>query len=166
MADPNTYLTGDTENLDPVLAGRIAYVFKVASNKAGKIIKCVITDGHRTHATQEKLYNDMKRGLIKSAEIPGRSWHEYSLAVDTSSSPIRQMTSNQLHEYGLSKPVRGEGWHIQLIETVGMTDRTKLAPFDLVPLVKQRYNFSDVTIEFLKTHSRPYDLFKKLYEVH
>jgi hypothetical protein len=164
VADPDKYLTGDKENLDPVLAGRVAYVFKVASDKAGTIIKCHVTDGYRTHADQEKLYDEKQRGLRKSAEIPGRSWHEYSLAIDTSTSPIRQMSSHELHQYGLAKPIKGEGWHIQPIETVGISNRTTFAPFDLIPLVKQRFEFSDDTIRFLTSHPMPYFLFKKLYE--
>jgi hypothetical protein len=159
LADPSLYVTGDKNGLDLVFLGRIAFFAKQNN------VKIHISDGFRTHADQEKLYAQYKQGLLKLAEIPGRSWHEYGIAIDTSTQPMRGLSSLDLQTYGLCKPIKSEGWHVQPLETLNQTDRTKFAPFDLIPLVKKRYGFSDSTIDFLKTHPYPYDLFKKLYEV-
>lgn len=98
VANPDEYLTGDIVGLDRVFAGRVAYVFKVISNKEGRLVKCHVTDGFRTHADQEKLYADYKAGKIHLADLPGMSWHEYSVAIDTSSQPIRNMSSLELQD--------------------------------------------------------------------
>jgi hypothetical protein len=161
IADPSVWLTGDKENLDPVFAGRIAYVGKSTNT----VIKITKDGGYRTHEIQAHLYAEFKAGKLISADIPGRSWHEYGIAADTSTQPIRGMSNTELKKYGLVKPINKEGWHIQPIETLNQTDRIKFAPVDLIPLVKKRYSFSDSTINFLLMHPYPYDLFKKLYEV-
>ncbi|QIB68274.1 hypothetical protein Ami103574_02625 [Aminipila butyrica] len=127
-ADPAIWLTGLCEGIDPVLAGRLAYVAQTTG------IKIKITEGYRSTARQTELYNqylEYKRtgkGSIKSAAKPGTSWHEYRLAVDTSTQPIRGWTDAMLHKYGLCKPIASEGWHIQPIETKGQTDRVKFQP--------------------------------------
>jgi hypothetical protein len=123
-----SYLTGDVDGLDPVFAGRLAYVFKVESNKQGKVIKMTVTDGYRSLADQEKMYRDYKSGKLKAtAAVPGTSWHGSRLAVDTSTQPIRRMTSADLKKYGLCKPILKEGWHIQPIETANMGVRANMS---------------------------------------
>lgn len=161
-ADPDIYLTGDTKNLDPIFAGRLAYVFKVESDKQGRLIQGHITDGHRTHEDQERLYKKYRQGLIKLAEMPGRSWHEFSIAVDISSQPIRSMTNLQLKKYGLCKPIASEGWHIQPIETLGQSNRTMYAPTNLSGVLKMMFSLSDNTIEYLEKYKYAYELFNGL----
>ena len=123
VKDPVGRLTGDYQNLDPVFAGRLANVCPM-----------VLTESYRSSERQQELYNqylEYKRtgkGSIKSAAKPGTSWHEFRLAVDTSTQPIRGMTNAQLKPYGLCKPIKSEGWHIQPIETLGETDRKKWEP--------------------------------------
>jgi len=123
VADPANRLIGDYQNLDPVFAGRLA-----------KVCPMVLTESYRSTERQTELYNqylEYKRtgkGSIKSAAKPGTSWHEFRLAVDTSTQPIRGMTNAQLKPYGLCKPIKSEGWHIQPIETLGETDRKKWEP--------------------------------------
>ena len=123
VKNPVGRLTGDYINLDPVFAGRLANVCQM-----------VLTESYRSSERQQELYNqylEYKRtgkGSIKSAAKPGTSWHEFRLAVDTSTQPIRGMTNAQLKPYGLCKPIKSEGWHIQPIETLGETDRKKWEP--------------------------------------
>ena len=123
VADPANRLIGDYQNLDPIFSGRLA-----------KVCPMVLTESYRSAERQRKLYNqylEYKRtgkGSIKSAAKPGTSWHEFRLAVDTSTQPIRGMTNAQLKPYGLCKPIANEGWHIQPIETLGQTDRKKWEP--------------------------------------
>ena len=123
MADTK-YLVGDLKGLDPIFIGRLAYYAFIS----GTTFK--ITEGFRTKERQEELYRQFLRGEIKSAAKAGTSWHEYGLAVDTSSKPIRQATNEELKKYGLCKPISYEGWHIQPIETLGKTNRKEFAPME------------------------------------
>jgi hypothetical protein len=150
-----SYLTGDVDGLDPVFAGRLAYVFKVESNKQGKVIKMTVTDGYRSLADQEKMYRDYKAGKLKAtAAVPGTSWHGSRLAVDTSTQPIRRMTNAELKQYGLCKPLSNEGWHIQPIETamMGVKSNTSLSPIDLSEQLKTKFGISDDTIEYIEAY--------------
>ena len=129
-ADPAAYIIGAWQELDPVFAGRLAAIAKA------KGVKVKLTEGYRSTARQTELYNQYLsykrtgKGSIKSAAKPGTSWHEYRLAVDTSTQPIRGMSDGQLRPYGLCKPIKSEGWHIQPVETAGQTDRQKWAPVE------------------------------------
>jgi len=136
-APPEQWLTGaDYRELDPVFAGRLAYLAK------DKKVNLSLTEAYRSTARQAELYQmylDYRRtgkGSIKSAAKPGTSWHEFRLAVDTSTQPIRGMNNAQLKPYGLCKPIAGEGWHIQPIETAGKTNRTAYAPEEVEDLTE------------------------------
>lgn len=131
--NPRDWIIGDYTELDPVFAGRLAYLAKC------KGVKIKLTEGYRSTKRQTELYNmylQYKRtgkGSIKSAAKPGTSWHEFRLAVDTSTYPIRGMNNAQLAPYGLCKPIRSEGWHIQPIETMelyGNANRVKWTPIE------------------------------------
>lgn len=140
VADPKVYLIGDTDGLDPVFAGRLAYIAKITNTK----IK--ITDGYRPYDEQVKMYDMYKAGKLKAtAAIPGTSWHGSRLAVDTSTQPIRGMTNADLKKYGLCKPLSKEGWHIQPIETASMGAKcnTSLSPIDLSAQLKAKFNLQD-----------------------
>ena len=130
-ADPSNRLTGDWKNIDPVFAGRLAYLCAME-----------LTESYRPTARQTELYNqylEYKRtgeGTIKSAARPGQSWHEFRLAIDTSSKPIRGMTNEELAPYGLCKPIAKEGWHVQPIETAKLGTKANTgAAQKLYPLV-------------------------------
>ena len=142
--DVKQYLTGDINGLDPVFAGRLAYVAKISNTKF------TITDGYRSLAEQEKLYDAYRKGKLQAtAAVPGTSWHGSRLAVDTSTKPIRQMTNADLKKYGLCKPLSKEGWHIQPIETVNLGVRCdlRLSPVNLTEqLLAKGYTESQVKI--------------------
>lgn len=128
VADPSIWLTGSWKGLDPVFAGRLAFL---AQSKNKKI---AVTEGYRSTERQEQLYQSFLqykrtgKGAIKLAAKPGTSWHEFRLAIDTSTQPFRLMTNRELLAYGLCKPISTEGWHIQPIETHGEKDRKKWEP--------------------------------------
>ena len=137
-ADPAKYLTGADYNLiDPILAGRLAYVAK----KTGTKIK--LTEGYRSTEYQKQLYEqylEYKRtgkGSIRLAAKPGTSWHEFRLAVDTSTYPIRGMSNIELRQFGLCKPISSEPWHIQPIETLNETSRTKYEPTEVEEMTEK-----------------------------
>jgi hypothetical protein len=154
-ADPAQYLTGDTEGLDPIFAGRLAYVAKINNTKFK------ITDGYRSLEDQKKMYADYKAGKLQAtAAVPGTSWHGSRLAVDTSSPPIRGMASAQLMKYGLCKPLKSEGWHIQPIETTNMGAKCNmsLVPDDLGPQLKAKFSIADATVDYIGGYKYAVDL--------
>ena len=138
VADPKEHLYGaDHTLIDPTLAGRLAFVAK----KTG--VKIKLTEGYRSTEYQAELYAkylEFKRtgkGLIKLAAKPGTSWHEFRLAVDTSTQPIRGMSNIELRQFGLCKPISSEPWHIQPIETLNQTDRKKYEPLEVEDLTRE-----------------------------
>lgn len=137
VADHSKWVTGKKQNLDPVFLGRIAYLGKTHN----KVIH--LTDGRRTHQEQSALYVqylEYKRtgkGSIKLAAKPYTSSHEFGIAVDTSSQPLRRMINAELEKYGLCKPIRSEGWHIQPIETMYKKDFANWEPTEEEDMTKQ-----------------------------
>ena len=91
IANPDLYLTGDTDGLDIVFSERLSALAKAYNTKFN------ITDGYRSYEDQVIMYDKYKRGELQStAAVPGTSWHGSRLADDTSSQPIRSMTNEQL----------------------------------------------------------------------
>lgn len=161
IADFDLWVTGNKENIDLVVLGRVAHLGK--SNN----VKININDGggYRSYDEQVKMYKLYKAGKLQAtAAVPGTSWHGTSLAIDTSTQPIRSMSNNQLAKYGLCKPLKKEGWHIQPIETInmGIKCNMSLAPMDLAPLIKSKFGLADNTIEFLSKYKYASDLCSKL----
>lgn len=123
------WVKGDTENVNPVLLSRLA---KLGRDK-GIVVDLGGGGGARTDADQERLWNEATqdqrdRGMVAA---PGRSRHLISLggnAVDLheSMTVLKGMTNEELKKYGLHKPVNAnssdwEDWHVEPIETAGMT---------------------------------------------
>lgn len=155
-ADPKIYLIGDTEGLDTILAGRIAYVFKVESNKQGKIVKGTVTSGYRSKEEQTRLYELYKAGKLKLAAKPDTSKHQFRLAADMSTKPIRNMTSAELKQYGLCKPIKSEPWHIEPIEIqvpnwkyFEPKKEVEMTKKEAKEIVKEKAGLSDATIQFI-----------------
>ena len=158
QANPDGKLTGkDHEQIDPVFAKRLAAC--CAMN---------LTERKRSSERQKELYRQKLAGIIKSCAKPGTSYHEFGLAIDTSSQPIRGMTNAELAKFGLCKPLSKEGWHIQPIETMRLgidasTAKAKaLHPVDLAPTVKRVYGLADSTVDYLAAFPRAEPLFEGL----
>ena len=118
VSNPSVYLVGaDFTLIDENFAGRLAEVSRVYNTVTR------LTEGFRSSKRQAELYAQYldylktKKGNIKKAAKPGTSKHEYGLAIDTSSQPLRGMTNAELSKYGLHKPISSEPWHIEPIET-------------------------------------------------
>lgn len=124
------------ENVDQVLLGRLAAL----AEYVGK--KITISSGWRSTIKQIDLYiksggkqdaSGNWHGGSGMAARPGWSWHEYGLAIDTSTQWLRDLCSSEatdkqltLMKFGLFKPLTignktsvCEDWHIQPIETRG-----------------------------------------------
>lgn len=168
VANPSKWLSSGWEDLDPIFAGRLA---NLAESK-GVAIK--ITAGYRSSEKQAELYKQYLnykktgKGSVKLAARPGTSFHEFRLAIDTSTKPFRQMDNEQLKPYGLCKPIKAEGWHIQPIETMGQRDPKNWAPIedDVVRhedmQVLRGIGLSEVTMLYLLQHPYAGALFLKL----
>ena len=87
----------------------------------------------------------MAHGQAEAVWRLGASWHEYRLAIDTSDQWLKALdkyaaTEKQttLMKFGLFKPLTTgnktgvlEDWHMQPIETRGVSDRKLLMPVDI-----------------------------------
>lgn len=161
-ADPAKWLTGDKDNLDPVFAGRLAAIAKEYN------VKLSITAGFRSPEKQKELYAQYKAGKLKSCAVPGTSYHEISLAVDTSTQPIRNMNNVQLAKYGICKPLASEGWHLEPIEFINTGSKANipavkiLSPTDLSSQLKSKFALSDGTIAYLEKYKFAEALFEGL----
>ena len=160
-ADPAEWLTGDKDNIDPVFAGRVAYAGKVTGTK----IKINDNGGYRSYDEQVKMYELYKAGKLQAtAAYPGTSWHGSSLALDTSTYPLRSMVNSELAKYGLCKPLSKEGWHIQPIETVNMGSKCNmtLAPIDLSPQIKAKFGIGNSSIAYIEQYKYALEFARKL----
>lgn len=157
IADPDQWVTGDKTDIDPVVLCRLAYAGKVNNT----VIVITEGGGYRSYEEQVKMYNLYKAGKLQAtAAVPGTSWHGSGLAVDTSTYPIRGMTSAQLKKYGLCKPLSKEPWHIQPIETatMGVKCNMSLSPEDLGPQLKARFGIADATVDYIGGYKYAVDL--------
>lgn len=156
-ADPNVWVSGDKENMDPVFLGRLAYFGKVNN------VVVVVTEngGYRSYTEQEKMYALYKAGKLQAtAAKPGTSRHGFCIAVDSSTQPYRKMTSKELKKYGINKPIKAEGWHGEPIETAGKTFTIikQLAPVDLAPQLKAKFGLTDAEVNYIAAYKYPADL--------
>jgi hypothetical protein len=111
-ADAAQWLTGDTQGLNPALANKLAEV----GRRLGK--KLNIVSGYRTRQEQEALYQKYLNGTGNLAAKPGTSRHETGNAADVQvdgqslgSNPQARAIALQV---GLTFPVPGEPWHVEL----------------------------------------------------
>lgn len=140
IADPVkwvAFLNSWQWEVDPIFMGRIAAL----GQAMGKKIR--ISSGYRSYDEQVRSYKSTGGhqdehgnwvGGNGKAAVPGRSWHEFGCAIDTSDSWLKKLdklaaTANQktLLKFGLYKPLtKGNGttvyedWHIQPIECNGV----------------------------------------------
>jgi hypothetical protein len=86
--------------------------FKGMAQEYGELTgkKIIITSGARSKQEQEALF---KRNPKKAAP-PGRSLHEFGLALDVNSADLNEMEKYGLmKKYGFTRPIGGEPWHTE-----------------------------------------------------
>lgn len=103
----------DINGLNPQLKTRLAGMSKEYYEQTGKKIQ--LNSGYRSPEEQAELY--AKLGPPKAAP-PGRSRHESGLAIDMNSPDANKAVElGLMQKYGFTRPVRGETWHVEPIET-------------------------------------------------
>jgi uncharacterized protein YcbK (DUF882 family) len=103
----------DINGLNPQLKTRLAGMSKEYYEQTGKKIQ--LNSGYRSPEEQAELY--AKLGPPKAAP-PGRSRHERGLAIDMNSPDANKAAElGLMQKYGFTRPVRGETWHVEPIET-------------------------------------------------
>lgn len=106
------WLTGDVEGLDPKLLDRLAQL----GERMGE--KLQIISGHRSRQEQEVLYQKYLNGTGNLAAKPGSSNHESGNAADVNIGGVslqkNAKAARLAAELGLSFPVPGEPWHVEL----------------------------------------------------
>ncbi len=125
--------------IHPLLAGRIAYLASVKKKTA------LCTSGFRSDEeqlkaqrdalTQHKDYRQGTDGRVYNSKgqcmvsAIGQSSHNWGLAFDSSGTWIEKMTDAELRQYGLRKAMSYEPWHIEPVETTGMSLADKKTEF-------------------------------------
>lgn len=101
------------DGLNEQLKARFANLAKEYYEKTGKKIQ--VNSGYRSPEEQAALY--AKLGPPKAAP-PGRSRHESGLAIDINSPDANKAIElGLMAKYGFTRPVRGETWHVEPVET-------------------------------------------------
>jgi len=104
VSKPSVTLDG----LDPTVLQMLTGMIEEYGEITGK--KVIITDGFRSYQEQARLY---AKDSNKAAP-PGRSLHEFGLAVDIDRRNLNEMDSlGLMRKYGFTRPVGGEPWHIE-----------------------------------------------------
>lgn len=170
VADPDKFLRfahGWQTEIDPVFAGRLA---ALARDKNTYI---TVLSGYRSQEEQINSYKDSGGHQDENgnwiggngyAAKPGTSWHQYGQAIDTSDPWLKALekdykTTEQktLLKYGLFKPLTvGNGksvledWHIQPVETIGITDiKVKQAFYNAYKTMSP-----EMAVQYLTVHGR------------
>jgi len=98
------------DNLTPGFASTLIKMAEEYKKLTGKTLG--LTDGWRSRAQQEQAY----RTKPHLAAPPGKSKHEFGLAVDVTPSQGNELAAmGLLEKYGLHRPAlsKGETWHIE-----------------------------------------------------
>ena len=99
-------------NLDPDMLNLFAGMAKEYNALTGKELN--VNEAFRSYEQQAALYK--KYGPSGKAAPPGRSLHEFGLAIDINSEDTRQLEKlGLLRKYGFTVPVGGEPWHLEPI---------------------------------------------------
>ncbi len=126
------------DRIYPDFAKRLAHVAKLKENKL------VITSGFRSIDEQvaaaknalaaHKDYYQKPNGAVYNTKgqcivaAPGNSSHNWGVAVDIDGW-METIPSTELEKYGLRRPMTYEPWHIEPIETKGLTIDAKKKTF-------------------------------------
>jgi hypothetical protein len=101
------------DGLNPEMKKRLSGLAYEFFQKTGQKIQ--INSGYRDPKEQAQLY--AKLGPPKAAP-PGHSRHESGLAVDINSVDANKAVElGLMAKYGFTRPVKGEAWHIEPVET-------------------------------------------------
>lgn len=96
------------DSMNPTMKRQLLGMIQEYGELTGK--KVILTSGTRTTAEQEKLY---KQNPSKAAR-PGRSLHEFGVAVDINSKDVDALDKlGLMRKYGFTRPVGGETWHVE-----------------------------------------------------
>lgn len=110
------------EGINPAMLKNFKSMVQEYGEKTGKSV--VVTSGTRTTAQQEALY----RQDPKKAAKPGRSLHEFGLALDVNSVDLNALDElGLMRKYGFTRPIGGETWHM---EAAGIQRNIQLAKTD------------------------------------
>jgi hypothetical protein len=110
------------ENLHPLVKTRLGGLGAEYKLLTGKPL--TVVSGYRSFNEQKRLF-DTNKG---KAAPPGKSLHEYGLAIDVNSSDLNEADKlGLLAKYGFTRPVRSELWHI---EPTGVAAYPELAKSD------------------------------------
>lgn len=109
-------------NLDPDVLNLFGGMAKEYNALTGK--ELTVTEAFRSYQEQAALY--AKYGASGRAAPPGRSLHEFGLAIDVSSQDVAELERlGLLRKYGFTVPVGGEGWHLEPIGVSLDPDKSK-----------------------------------------
>lgn len=98
----------DTKLLNPQLWQQFQAMAEEFGKLSGKSI--TVTSAGRSSEAQAKLYAQNPN----KAAPPGRSLHEFGLALDADSKTLDEMDQlGLMRKYGFTRPVGGETWHVE-----------------------------------------------------
>ena len=105
----------DVTNLDPSFSNSILGALNEYHQVGGKH-RVTLTSGFRSAEDQERLFAESPG----KAAPPGRSLHQYGLALDADRNALGDMDRmGILAKFGLERPFASEPWHVQ---PIGLTD--------------------------------------------
>ncbi len=96
------------DGANPALLKNFKAMVQEYGETTGK--KIIVTSGYRSTQEQEALYRKNPR----KAARPGRSLHEFGLALDVNSTDLDALDkAGLMRKYGFTRPVGGEPWHME-----------------------------------------------------
>jgi len=153
-----TYRYPTQSGIDPVFEGRLA-ALGAELGLVIVIVRGAVTTAEQTAIADLKLRQNptwVKRpnGAVYNTKgqcmvaAPGSSPHEQHLAID-GDKRIEAMNNYTLARFGLIRPMAYEPWHIQPMETKGMTFayREKFRPYSLAMTVAEFQEKNNIPVD-------------------
>lgn len=110
----------DLSGLNPTLAKNFLGMAQEYGEKTGQSV--VVNSAFRSYEKQAALH----RADPKKAAAPGRSLHEFGLAMDINSQIANKLESlGLMKKYGFTRPIGGEGWHVEPAGIQANIDKAK-----------------------------------------
>lgn len=103
----------DSKNLNPMFSINLNKMANEYFEITGKKVR--LNSAYRDPEYQRKLYKQSIRdGKKGSVAYPGRSMHNFGLAVDMPTKLANELDElGLMRKYGFLRPVGGEGWHVE-----------------------------------------------------